>query len=281
MKRLFLAATALVVCAAAPGIPPAGDFILASTTSLGDTGLLDLLAATFRTQTGITVKAVVAGTGQSLAMARAGNADAVIAHSRADEDAFTADGFGIDPVTIMFNHFMVVGPAEDPAKAALAKDATAAFRAIAAAGGPFVSRGDKSGTHMRELTLWGLAGGEPEGKPWYVKSGSGMGQTLLIAREKKAYTLCDSATWGSFEKKDGLKVVFDYGDELRNTYRYIRTNESKHPTTNAAAARKFATFLCAPETMALIGGFKKDGAGASLFTPLGCPELKKAPETPR
>ena len=271
-----VALAVLLLVGAAPDTPEkAGDFILASTTSLRETGLLDLLAKRFETATGIKMKAVALGTGQALAMARKGEADAVIVHSRVDEDVFIGEGFGAGAVTLMETRFLVVGPDADPAKVAGAADAAGVFKAIADAGAAFVSRGDNSGTHVREKTIWARAGVAPDGKPWYIKSGTGMGQTLMIAREKKAYTLSDSATWAVFQKTEGLKPVFDRGNELKNTYRYIRVNEAKVPRVNAGAAKKFGEFLCSKETMAFIGAYEKEKAGGPLFSPLGCPELRK------
>ncbi|MBI5529039.1 MAG: substrate-binding domain-containing protein [Deltaproteobacteria bacterium] len=261
---------------AAPNGPrPAGDFVLASTTSLRDTGLLDVLVKRFAESSGIKVKAIAVGTGQALALARAGEADAVVAHSKADEEKLIADGYGIDPVTLMYNRFIVVGPKTDPANVKGAGTAAGAFARIAGAGSPFVSRGDKSGTHVCELAMWAAAGVKPDGEKWYVKSGSGMGQTLMIAKEKAAYTLADSATWGAFATGSNLAVVFDRGDELKNVYRYIRTNEAKLPKVNAGAARCFAQFLCAKETMELIRSYGADKPGGPLFVPMGCPENRR------
>jgi tungstate transport system substrate-binding protein len=255
---------------------PARDFVLASTTSLRDTGLLDVLSKKFFEKSGIKVKAIAVGTGQALALARAGEADAVIAHSKADEDKLIADGFGVDPVTLMYNRFIVVGPRDDPAGVKTAASAAEAFKKIAAAGSAFVSRGDKSGTHVRELAMWAAAGVKPEDGKWYLKSGTGMGQTLMIASEKTAYTLADSATWGAFAAGSALKNVFDGGEDLRNTYRFIRANEAKLPKVNAAAARGFGEFLCAKETMDFIGAYRADKPGGPLFEPVGCPEARQA-----
>jgi len=239
--------------------------MLAATTSVDATGLLDILADAFEADTGITLKWIAVGTGAALKQARDGNADVVIVHARSLEEAFIRDGFGVNRRVIARNHFLIVGPPGDPAGAAGAPTAAAAFARIRAAGAPFVSRGDNSGTHARELELWALAGGPPETA--YLETGQGMAETLRVAAERRAYTLTDSATFEALSGLSGLAPVFDSGPELENIYAVIAVDPARVPTARYGEAMAFIAFLTSPRGQKLIGDFR-GRSGRPLFEPL-------------
>lgn len=199
-----------------PAAPPA--LILATTTSVQDSGLLDEVLPAFTKKTGIPVKPIAVGSGEAIAMGRRGAADVLLTHSPEDEKKLVEDGIALDYATIMSNHFLLVGPAADPAKVAGAASAREAFERVRAGGHRFVSRGDRSGTHKRELALWGA----PPSGEWYIQSGTGMGETLLIADQKSAYTLADIATFLAFRSRLELAPLFERGDDLLNRYSVMR-----------------------------------------------------------
>ena len=240
--------------------------ILATTTSTQDSGLLDVLLPAFQAQTQIQVKSIAVGSGEALAMGKRGDADVLLVHSKAAEDVFMADGFGALRLDVMYNDFIVVGPPADPAKIK-GSDAIEAFKKISAATAPFVSRGDQSGTHKKELDLWKKAGVDPAGKPWYIDAGQGMGETVRIASEKRAYTLIDRGTYLALNSTLDLSIVSEGAKDLLNTYRVIVVNPEKHPKVHVQAARKFAEWLVTPETQKLIGEFGRDKYGQPLFVP--------------
>jgi len=248
---------------AAPAIADAGaSIVLATTTSTEDSGLLDALLPAFESDTGIRVKVVAVGTGQAIRLGEDGNADVLLVHARDAEDKFVADGYGDFAHDVMYNRFLVVGPASDPAGARNAASAADAFRAIAAAEAPFVSRGDDSGTHKKELSIWKEAGIAPEGD-WYVSAGQGMGATLQMADETGAYTLTDEATY--LAQPGELTALRDGDEALLNPYGAIRVVSTKRPDE----AKAFISFLVGEEGQRLIGEFGKDRHGKPLFVPNG------------
>ena len=242
---------------------------LATTTSVNDSGLLDYLLPGFTAETGVRVQVIAVGTGQALKIASRGDADAVLVHAPALEARFLAEGYGKDHVCVAKNRFLIVGPPEDPAGVRGAEDAAEAFRRIYRAGAPFVSRGDNSGTHKKELELWQATGLDPKGEPWYMESGSGMGATLTLASEKGAYTLTDRGTFLFMREKVRLAPLFDRDDPLMlNQYGYMRVNEERFPWVNSEAARALGAYLVRPDVQERIGAYLKDRFGESLFEPL-------------
>jgi tungstate transport system substrate-binding protein len=252
--------------AAAPAKPAV---ILGTTTSTQDSGLLDVLVPAFEKQTGQVVKTISVGSGQAIALGRRGEADVLLVHSPADEERLVADGFGVNRRIVMHNDFILLGPPSDPAKVRGAPSPEEALRRIAAAGALFVSRGDSSGTHAREKTLWKSAAIAPEGKPWYQQTGLGMGETLNVASEKGGYTLADRGTWLSRKtaRALALDVVLEGAPLLLNVYHVIQVNPEKWPKVNAAGAKAFADFLVAPATQETIRTFGSQALGEPLFFP--------------
>ena len=261
------AALALALLLAAPGAR-AGDFItVASTTSTQNAGLFDHLLPLFEAETGIEVRVVAVGTGQALRLARNGDADLLLVHDKPSEEAFVAEGYGSQRFDLMYNDFVVVGPASDPAGIANTGDAAAALAGIAAAKAPFVSRGDDSGTHRREQALWAAAGVDPTGASgtWYREAGQGMGATLNTATMMEAYTLADRGTWLSMRGRLDLRVVVEGDTRLRNQYGVTLVSPERHPHVKATFARRFANWLLSPAGQAAIDGFAIDGE--RLFIP--------------
>jgi tungstate transport system substrate-binding protein len=246
---------------------------LASTTSTQDSGLFDSILPRFREATGITVEVVAVGTGRALDLGRRGDTDAVLVHAPAAELAFVAEGAGIDRRTVMYNHFLLVGPADDPAGIRGNPDPAAALHKIAAAGAPFASRGDDSGTQKRERALWESAGVEPAGA-WYRETGSGMGSTLNTAAELPAYTLVDSGTWLAFANRRGLETLVEGGKALHNPYAIIRVNPERHPHVAAAAALAFADWLVSEPGREAIAAHRV--GGEQLFFPIPATEAPPA-----
>ncbi|MEW5983190.1 MAG: substrate-binding domain-containing protein [Acidobacteriota bacterium] len=249
---------------------------LATTTSTDDTGLLRVLLADFERQCGCQVDVVAVGTGQALQLGRRGDVDVVLVHARAAEDVFVAEGHATRRDDVMYNDFVIVGPKADSAKVAGSSSARRAFEAIAATGAPFASRGDRSGTHTKELALWKAAGVSPTGaQRWYLSVGQGMGNTLTFAHEREAYTLTDRATWLSMRARlPGLVLLF--GGEslasnpdrsLRNGYGVLPVNPAVHPSVHAALADRFVTWLLSSPTQRRIGEFGRETFGQPLFYP--------------
>jgi tungstate transport system substrate-binding protein len=245
----------------------AGDTLtLASTTSTLDSGLFEALIPPFEKKFACQVKVIAVGTGQALRLARDGNVDVLLVHDRPAEEQFMADGFGIERLDVMHNDFVLVGPRNDPA-AVRGERIAQAFRLIAAAEAPLVSRGDDSGTHKKELRIWAAAALRPQGD-WYLESGSGMEVSLRIANEKAAYCLVDRATWLAHQKEAGALVVLVEGDDqLFNPYSVIVVNPAKFPWLNVRLATCFAEFVRSGEGQAIIAAFGKDRFGSALFYP--------------
>jgi tungstate transport system substrate-binding protein len=248
-----------------PPLWPESTLMLATTTSVDATGLLNVLADEFKKETGITLKWIAVGTGAAIKQARDGNADVVIVHARKLEEEFLRDGFGVNRRVIARNFFMIVGPPADPAGVAGARDARQALERIKTSGSAFVSRGDKSGTHTRELDLWALAGGRPDKN--YLETGQGMAQTLQIAAEKQGYTLSDTATFYGLAGLRALVPLYQNSAELENIYAVIAVNPARVPSARYNEAMAFITFLTSPRGQKLIGDFRGK-AGRPLFEPM-------------
>ncbi|MGC8903718.1 substrate-binding domain-containing protein [Thermus sp.] len=235
---------------------------LATTTSVYDSGLLDRLLPAFTQATGVKVGVVAVGTGQALALAERKDADAVLVHAPDLEAQYRKRGFLAEGYCLAKNRFLLVGPQEDPAGVREAKDVLEAMRRVASAKAPFVSRGDRSGTHLKELALWEKAGIRP-GPPWYLESGAGMGQTLVLAAEKRAYTLSDLATYLTVGKKRGLSPLYDRDDPLLlNQYSVYVVPGSPR----LEEARKLRDFLASEEAVRRMLGLQVEGQ--PLFQPL-------------
>lgn len=240
------------------------SIVLATTTSTQDTGLLDVLLPAFTAKTGITVKPIAVGTGEALAMAKRGDADVVLVHARAQEDAFIAAGDGVDRRDVMYNDFVLVGPVDGTLPKG--SDAVAAFKEIAARQYPFVTRADKSGTYTKEMAIWAQAGIEPKGN-WYIQTGQGMGDSLRVAFEKGAYILADRGTYLSLKDKYPLAIFVEKGTELRNQYGVIAVNPKIHKGVNYWGAEQFINWITSPEGQKVIGEYGVDKFGQPLFTP--------------
>ncbi|HEY3358820.1 MAG TPA: substrate-binding domain-containing protein [Polyangia bacterium] len=264
------AVIALLCLAAADGCrrapPAARPLILATTTSTQDSSLLDALLPAFERAQGIQVKVVAVGTGEALAMGARGDADVLLVHARAAEDDFMRRGLGARRLDVMHNDFVLVGPPQDPA-AAKGTDAAQALRRIAAAGATFASRGDRSGTHVKEQELWRLAGVAAEGRPWHLSTGQGMAETARLASEKRAYALVDRATWLATRGTLDLGVVVAGDPRLFNPYGVIVVDPARFRRVNGPAAQAFARFLVAPATQRLIADFGVARYGEPLFVP--------------
>lgn len=265
MKNRFLALAAGLLLGLAAHAQ--GTIILATTTSTQDSGLLDVLVPTFERQTGIKVKTIAVGSGQAMAMGRKGEADVLLVHSPDAEKEFMKEGVGLRRLLVMHNDFVVVGPAADPSGLKGARTALDAFRKLAEGKAPFVSRADNSGTHAQEKKLWKGAGIDPAGKPWYLETGQGMGQTLNVASEKKAYTLSDRGTFLAMRKNLGLAIVSEGDASLANIYHVIEIDPAKFPKVNAAGGKAFAAFLVSAPAQEVIRTFGKDHFGSPLFFP--------------
>jgi len=241
--------------------------ILATTTSTQDSGLLDVLVPAFEKKTGYFVKTISVGSGQAMAMGQKGEADVLLVHSPAAEKQFMADGLGVERRLVMHNDFIILGPAEDPAKIKGIKSAPEAFKKIAAAGSLFLSRGDNSGTHAKEKAVWKDAGVAYEGEKWYQQTGLGMGQTLNVANEKKGYVLADRGTYLALAKNLKLDLLVEGDAVLLNIYHVIEVNPAKWPKVNIKGAKAFADFMVSKETQDTIKTFGVDKFGSPLFFP--------------
>jgi tungstate transport system substrate-binding protein len=254
--------------------PRADDkfIIVQSTTSTQNSGLFEHILPLFTKKTGIEVRVVAVGTGQALKNAENGDGDVVLVHSQPDEEKFVADGWGVKRYPVMYNDFILVGPAADPAEIAGLKQAPEALKKIAEAKAPFASRADDSGTHKAELKLWEAAGVDPKASSgsWYLETGSGMGATLNTAVGKQAYALTDRGTWLAFTNKDDFKVLVEGDDKLLNQYGVILVNPAKHPNVKAKEGQAFIDWLVSSEGQAAIANYKIDGQ--QLFFPNARPQ---------
>ncbi len=243
------------------------SIVVASTTSTEQSGLFGHILPEFTKKTGITVKVVALGTGQALDTGRRGDADVVFVHDRVAEDKFVAEGFGIDRRDVMYNDFVLIGPKSDPAKVAGGKDIAVALKKIADAQAPFVSRGDKSGTHAAELRYFKDAGVDPNaGKGgWYRETGSGMGPALNTASSMNAYILADRGTWLSFKNRGDLAIVVQGDQKLFNPYGVMLVNPARHPHVKKAEGMAFIDWIVSPEGQASIAAYKI--GGEQLFFP--------------
>jgi len=257
---------ALIGASAAPA--QSRDVILATTTSTRDAGLLDLLQPIFERQSGYHLKVVAVGSGQALELGRRGDADVVLAHAPDAERVLADSGYFVKRRLVMHNDFLIVGPPGDPAGLRGLTDAVAALRRLSERTQPFVSRGDQSGTHKLEQKLWRIATIQPPGPgSWYVEAGHGMGETLQMADEKRAYTITDRATYLAWRDKVQLVPMVQGDTLLYNVYHVLELNPRNAPRINVAGGKAFADFMVAPATQAVIGDFGKTRFGQSLFIP--------------
>lgn len=264
-KALLLSAllSAMVLPAAAQD-----KFItVASTTSTQDSGLFGHILPLFKARTGIDVKVIAQGTGQALDTARRGDADVVFVHARAAEEKFLAEGFGVTRFDVMYNDFVLIGPKNDLAQLSGGQDIVAALRSLYEKPQPFVSRGDKSGTHQAELDLWKIASLDPAAvKPsWYREIGQGMGAALNTASAMGAYVLADRGTWLGFKNKEALKIVVEGDRRMFNQYGIMLVNPAKHPHVKAQLGQTFVNWILSPEGQSAIGSYKI--MGEQLFFP--------------
>jgi tungstate transport system substrate-binding protein len=258
MSRIVIALVALL------GVAHADEFItVASTTSTEQSGLFKYLLPEAKKALGFDVHVVAVGTGQALDMGRRGDADVVFVHDKPAEEKFLAEGQGVKRYEVMYNDFVVVGPKDDPAQSK-GKDVVEAFRKIAHAQAPFVSRADKSGTYSAELRYWKMAGIKPQGA-WYRETGSGMGPTLNTASGMDAYTLADRGTWLSFRNRGDLVVLVEGDKRLFNQYGVMLVNPRKHPDVKKAMGEKFIDWLISPQGQQAIANYRIDGQ--QLFFP--------------
>ncbi|MCX8125995.1 MAG: substrate-binding domain-containing protein [Dehalococcoidia bacterium] len=266
MKSRWLASVLLLwSLLSSTGCNQANSIILATTTSVLDSGLLSVLVPVFQDQTGYKVKPIAVGSGQAIALGERGEVDVLLVHAPDSEKKFMEAGHGIDRRPVMHNDFVIVGPASDPAGIRGLTSAAAAFSKIAQNRAIFTSRGDNSGTHQLETKLWREAGIEPRGQTWYQTTGQGMGQTLAITAEKQGYTLTDRATHLATARNTRLAVLVEGDTVLKNTYHVILVNPDKSPLINAQGARALADFLVSAETQKLIAEFGTDKYGSPLF----------------
>jgi len=252
-----------------PTPPPAQvnkNILLATTTSVQDSGLLDVLIPKFNKETGFNIKPIAVGSGEAMAMGKRGDADVLFVHSPKAEETFMEEGFGKSRKLLMTNYFVIVGPDEDPAGCFGSANTSEILTKIADKKANFISRADKSGTHTKELSLWKNANITPTNE-WYIEAKTGMGMVLQIANEKRGYTLTDRATYLSFKSKLQLKEMTGKDEALINKYSVIVVSPEKFPKANLAGAEAWAKFLFEPETIKTIEEYGKDKYGESLFYP--------------
>ncbi|CAN5264435.1 extracellular solute-binding protein [soil metagenome] len=271
MKNRLLSFAAALGLSALSAVVPAQaqdkSIVVASTTSTQDSGLFNYLLPIFKAKTGIDVKVIAQGTGQALDTARRGDADVVFVHAKAQEEKFVADGFGVKRFDVMYNDFVLIGPASDPAGVKGGHDIVAALTTIQNKAAPFVSRGDRSGTHSAELALWKQAGIDIAATkgPWYREIGQGMGAALNTANAMNAYVLSDRGTWLSFKNRGDLIIAVEGDKKLFNQYGVILVNPEKIPTVKKELGQVFVDWVISPEGQAIIANYKI--GGQQLFFP--------------
>lgn len=265
LKQVLIAAALIAACGSALGdFDRAGTVRLATTTSTENSGLLNDLLPRFKAATAYEVHVIAVGTGKALRMGRDGDVDVVLVHAPAAEQRFVDEGYGEQRLPVMFNDFVIVGPPADPAGLQQAASASDALRRIAQTNGVFVSRGDDSGTHKKELTIWREAGVEPEGG-WYREAGQGMGKVLQMADELDAYTLTDRGTWLAYRDKSRLKITYQGHEELHNPYAIIAVSAARYPDLNHQGAMALIEWIRGPEGQHAIAAYRK--SGEQLFQP--------------
>lgn len=267
LRRTLLAGLAALTLASAPSLAEDKFIVVSSTTSTEQSGLFGYLLPIFEKKTGIKVRVVALGTGQALDMARRGDADVVFVHDKAAEEKFVAEGFGLERKEVMYNDFVLIGPKSDPAKITGGKDILEGLRKIETAKAPFVSRGDKSGTHAAELRYWKAAGIDLDKVkgPWYIDTGSGMGPALNTAASMNAYLLADRGTWLSFKNRGELIVAVEGDQRLFNQYGVMLVNPAKHPHVKKELGQQFIDWVLSTEGQQAIAGYKI--GGQQLFFP--------------
>lgn len=267
LSRRYLIAIAACALLCAPAVAQDKSIVVASTTSTQDSGLFGHLLPLFKDKTGIAVKVVAQGTGQALDTGRRGDADVVFVHARPAEEKFVAEGAGVKRYPVMYNDFILIGPASDPAGVKGTKDIVAALKAIKDKGAAFISRGDKSGTHQAELNLWNVAGIDlaKDKGAWYKEIGQGMGAALNTASASDAYVLADRGTWLSFKNRGPLAIVVEGDKRLFNQYGVILVNPQKHPSVKQDLGQQFIDWLVSSEGQKAIAGYKINGE--QLFYP--------------
>ena len=261
---IFIAAS---IALAAPALAQEKSIVVSSTTSTQDSGLFGHILPLFKAKTRIDVKVVSQGTGQALDTGRRGDADVVFVHAKSAEEKFLAEGFGVKRFPVMYNDFVLIGPNNDPAAIKGTKDIVAALKTLQAKGAPFISRGDKSGTHVAELNLWKVAGIDiaKDKGPWYKEIGQGMGAALNIASAANAYVLSDRGTWLAFKNKGDLVVAVEGDKRLFNQYGVMLVNPAKHPNVEKDFGQQFIDWLVSPEGQKAIANYKINGE--QLFYP--------------
>ena len=262
----FLTSAVFSVTAMVSAAQAGESIVLASTTSTEQSGLFNFILPIFEKSSGIAVKVVALGTGQALDVGKRGDADVLLVHDRAAEDKFVAEGYGVERKDVMYNDFVLVGPAADTAGVKGAKDTVDAFGRIAKKGSNWVSRGDRSGTHAAELRFWSSAGVDVKGQGWYKEAGAGMGPTLNMAAGMGAYTLADRGTWASFKNRQDLTIVYAGDPKLYNPYGVMLVNPARHPHVKKAAGEKFIAWITSADGRRAISAYKI--GNEQLFYPL-------------
>ena len=271
-RRILKLLASALLCGISASVPAAQDsIVIQSTTSTANSGLYDYLLPLFEETHGIKVNVVAVGTGQAIRNAMRGDGDVLLVHAESDEKQFVADGWGVERFDLMFNDFVLVGPAADPAGLEEADSVGEALTRISLSGKFFTSRGDDSGTHKKELALWRSAGIDPSEASggWYRETGSGMGATLNVAVGMNAYCLTDRATWISFANKQGLRVLYEDDPPLFNQYGIILVDSKKHPHVKAQAGQVFVDWMIGKAGQTAIANFRR--SGQQLFFPNASP----------
>jgi tungstate transport system substrate-binding protein len=267
-RRMLIAAiAAATILCGGPALAQDKSIIVSSTTSTQDSGLFGHILPLFKQKTGIEVKVIAQGTGQALDTGRRGDADVVFVHAKSAEEKFLAEGQGVKRYPVMYNDFVLIGPKSDPAGVKGMKDVGAALKAIMAKNAPFISRGDRSGTHIAEINLWKVSGVdiEKEKGPWYKSIGQGMGAALNTAGASNAYVLSDRGTWISFKNKGDLVIAVEGDKRLFNQYGVMLVNPQKHPNVKKDLGQQFIDWLVSPEGQKAIANYKINGE--QLFYP--------------